>query len=171
MRLTLLSLLFACASTHAAEYANTLGGVFIDPHVAAGYTNRYGTTFLLGVDVGYMMTDQISAGVGVFGQFGERPSRDRALGGGPFVQFLQPVTPFLTFSAREDIDYVDQRLPVGSDTYVSQNGLVSFTTVGLHLKLANFFGVSGGYRLALGLSNSDLGTDRSMPFVGFSIGF
>jgi hypothetical protein len=170
MRLLLIPFLLLGVSVHASEYANSLGGFYVDPHVAVGASSVQGTTFLLGVDVGYMVTDQISAGVGVFGQFGETPSRDRILGGGPFAQFIQPVTPFLTFSAREDIDYVDVRRPY-DDTYETLTGLASFTTVALHLKLAHLFGVTGGYRAALGLSDPDLGKGRSMPFLGFSIGF
>ena len=155
--------------THAADYANELGAIFIDPHVAVGANSNQGTTALVGVDAGVLFTNEISGGLGVYGAIGEKGAHDREIGGGPFVRYARPLSEFLVFSIREDVDYVDQRRPIGDD-YRTLTGVVSFTTVGVHISLARAIGVSLGYRASVGLNESDLGKGRSMPFLGFSIG-
>lgn len=167
--LTLFSILMSCAGAGAADYANELGAFFLDPHVAVGTNSNQGTTALIGADAGFILSPQISAGLGVYGAIGERGSRDREVGGGPFVRFAQPLGEFLIFSVREDLDYVDQRRPLG-DSYRTYTGAVSFTTVGLHVSLSRAIGVSFGYRASIGLNQTDLGHGRSMPYFGFSLG-
>lgn len=164
------------SATHAHAYDE--GEVFVDPHVAVGYNVAQGTNFLVGLDLGYGITDQLAAGVGAFYSAGQRPEHDRAIGGGPFVAFFQPVASFLTFSVREDIDHIDQRTPViytdvgGSERYTHDNehGVASITSVGIHLHVAETFGISVGYRAYLALSNTDIARNRSGTFLGFSIG-
>lgn len=155
------------------------GEVFLDPHVAVGYNVVQGTYFLLGADAGYALTDQIAAGVGAFYSFGKRPEHDRTIGAGPFVAYVQPIVSFLTASVREDIPYVDQRTPVltrasdGSESFdhIQEHGVESITSVGLHLRVGRVFGISGGYRALIPLSNTNVAKDRSGTFLGFSIGF
>lgn len=154
------------------------GGLFVDPHVAVGYNVAQGTNFMAALDVGYGLSERLAAGVGAYFSAGEHPTHDREIGAGPFVAYFQPLTPFLTAHVREDVDYIDQRDPIlvsdggGSQSYahVTETGMASVTSLGLHLSVARAFGVSAGYRAVMALSNTDLGKNRSGFFFGFSIG-
>jgi hypothetical protein len=170
--ISILMLLISAATT---AYADEAGHVYFDPHIGVGFNQAQGTYVSIGADVGYGLSEQLSTGVGVYYAAGNRPNDDREIGGGPFVTFFQPVTSFLVAHIREDINYIDQRTPVdlGNDrfTHVTDTGVASITSVGLHLILSSNLGISGGYRAVLPLSNSDLGKDRSGTFLGVSIGF
>lgn len=171
----ILLLLFTFSST---AFAYEPGEIFFDPHVAVGYNVAQGTNFMVGVDLGYAISEQLAAGVGGHYSAGRRPEHDRAIGAGPFVTFFQPLASILVFSVREDIAYLDQRNPVlvtdtsGREawTHTNEHGVASVTSVGLHLSLTPNFGVSAGYRAVLALSNTDIARDRSGTFLGFSIG-
>lgn len=177
MKFAALALTLLMFSIPALAYEG--GDMFLDPHVAVGYNVAQGTYFLVGVDAGYAITDQLAAGVGGFYQAGKRPEHDRAIGGGPFVTYYQPLASFLVASVREDLDYIDQRAPVltthtdGTESYSHENqfGTASITSVGLHVRVSRNLGLSAGYRVVLALSNTDIGKDRSGTFLGISIGF
>lgn len=165
----------ALMCTGFTAFASQDGEFFLDPHIGLGFNVAQGTYVSLGADAGYALSEQLSAGVGAYYAAGRRPDHDREIGGGPFVMFFQPLTTFLVAHIREDIDYIDQRTPVdlGADrfTHVTDYGVASITSIGLHLILSSHFGISGGYRAVLPLSNSDLGKDRSGTYLGASIGF
>ena len=175
MHLLILAAITGMATfTGARASAFETGGIFVDPHVAVGYNVAQGSFYLLGADVGFALSDQLAVGVGGFYAAGKRPTHDREFGYGPFVSYVQPLTPFLFATVREDIDYIDQHNPVqlsdGTYTHVTETGTASITTVGVHVTLGGVVGLSGGYRAVLALNNSDLGKDRSGVFVGFSVG-
>jgi hypothetical protein len=164
-KLSCLPVLFLISTS---AFALQSGEYFLQPNVAVGYNAAQGTFYMLGLDAGYLVTDQLTAGVGAFYSFGNHPEHDREIGGGPFAQFDQPLTSFLIASVREDVDYIDQRDPVlVGDTYthVNENGVVSVTSLGLRLYFTRNFGVMGGYRGVLSLSNTDLGKSRSGTFL------
>jgi hypothetical protein len=133
----------------AGAFAHADSDFFFLPRAAVGYNVAQGTYFTV----------------------------DREIGGGPFVSYVQPLTSFLMFSAREELDYIDMYIPKKTLTlsgtewsHESENGVASSTSVGVHLFLTKHFVISGGYRLMVGLSNSKLGKDRSGTFFGLSFG-
>jgi len=175
----MIKLIFALLmSLSAPAMAYQAGEFFVDPHLAVGYNVAQGTNFMLGLDIGYGISDQLAAGVGAQYSAGKRPEHDQAIGAGPFVSFFQPLTSFLLFSIREDISYMDQRNPyvttdiVGNETWshTKETGVASITSVGLHLHITDNLGVSAGYRAVMALSNTDIARDRSGTFLGVSIG-
>lgn len=174
MRFIFLALTLVSNSALAYE----AGDIFIDPHIAVGANVAQGTFVLAGLDAGFAVTDQVAVGVGGYYSFGEHPSDDREIGAGPFASFVQPLTSFLTAHIREDVDYIDQRSPIQvvssrggvSYTHISNTGIASITSVGLHVKITSMLGISAGYRGVISLANSDIGRDRSGLFLGASIG-
>jgi hypothetical protein len=171
MRALLIILLLSVSSAWASEE----GSFFFDPHVAVGFNQAQGTYLLGGLDLGYYLSEQLAVGVGGYYAAGEHPTLDREFGGGPFATYFQPLTSFLIAQVREDVDYIDQRTPLkdglGNDVdYVTETGVASITTLALHVRFTPNFGISGGYRAVLSLSNSDLGKNRSGTFLGISIG-
>lgn len=165
-------------SLSVPAFAYNAGEFFVDPHVAVGYNVAQGTNFMLGLDIGYGISEQIAAGVGAQYSAGKRPEHDQAMGAGPFVTFFQPLTSFLVFSLREDVSYIDQRNPYriinasGVETWghTKEMGVASVTSVGVHLHITPNLGISGGYRAVMALSNTDIARDRSGTFLGISIG-
>ena len=146
---------------------------FFDPHIAVGYNPAQGTNYRLGADIGVHLDENFRVGVGGYYSAGERPRHDREIGAGPFVGYVQPVTTFLMFSARQEIDYVDQRYPykIGQDWFHDEEyGVISATTGAVHIYFTPNFVVSGGYRLVIALNNSRLDDDRSGAFFGFGFG-
>ncbi|NJL26322.1 MAG: hypothetical protein HC902_15015 [Calothrix sp. SM1_5_4] len=154
------------------------GALYADPYAAVGYNPIQGTSFRLGLDLGYGIHEQMAAGVGAYFAAGERPSHDREIGAGPFVSFFQPLTGFLFAHIRQEINYVDLFYPYkktdlsGEVTYdhTHETGVISATTLGGHLSFTRNFGVSAGYRAVLALSNTALDDDRSGWYFGFSLG-
>lgn len=151
---------------------------FFDPYIAVGFNPAQGTHFRGGVDVGLEYSEQIRYGIGAFASAGERPGDDRELGIGPFVGFVQPLTSFLIFTARQEIDYIDMHVPQEEyrangtvrEFYTEENGVASVTSAALHVRLTPNFIISGGYRFVLGLTNEALDDDRSGAFAGLSVG-
>lgn len=168
-----LLLLFLLVSTAAHAYQS--GDFVFDPHIGIGFNEAQGTYVIGGLDVGYARTDRLILGVGAYYAAGSHPNDDREIGGGPFAAYYQPLTSFLVAHIREDLDYIDQRTPIdlGDEhfTHATDRGLASITTFGLHVLFSSNFGISGGYRAVLPITNSDLGRNRSGAFLGFSIGF
>lgn len=171
MNKLIVALLFVCGAAHAD------GDFFFRPRASVGYNIAQGTFFMLGADAGTWFTENIAGGVTAYYAAGEHASHDREIGGGPFVTYVQPLTSFLMFSAREEVDYIDMYIPVktvsasGTEwSHVGETGVASSTSVGLHVFLGKHFVVSGGYRLMVGLTNSRLGEDRSGTFLGFAVG-
>lgn len=165
-------------SLSAPAFAYEAGEFFVDPGVAVGYNVAQGTNLMLGLDIGYAVTEQIAAGVGAWYSAGKRPEHDQAIGAGPFVSYFQPLLTFLNFSLRQDIAYIDQRNPYrivsasGAETWghTKEMGVASVTSVALHMHLTRNLGISGGYRAVMALSNTDIARDRSGTFFGIAIG-
>lgn len=171
MNKLILTLLFVCGAAHAES------DFFFRPRASVGYNVAQGTFFMLGADAGTWFTENIAGGVTAYYAAGEHPSHDREIGGGPFVTYVQPITSFLMFSAREEVDYIDMFIPEKTVTtsgtewdHERENGVASSTSVALHVFFGKHFVVSGGYRLMVGLTNSKLGEDRSGTFLGFAVG-
>jgi len=160
-----------------SAFAAAPGDWFFDPHLSVGYNTIQGTHYRLGVDGGMYFDENIRFGVGAYYVAGEKPQYDREIGAGPFVGYVLPLTSFLVFSAREDIDYVDVRYPIEittvngrEDSYAKETGVISATSAALHIFFTPNFVVSGGYRYVLALSNSALDNGRSATFLGFAFG-
>ncbi len=158
-------------------WAYSPGDVFLDPHVAIGFNPAQGTHYVLGADLGYAYDENLAFGVGAYYSFGEQPSHDREIGGGPFVSYLQPLTSFLVASLRQEINYVDLYDPIKTETasgtqysHNRETGVASVTRAGLHVAFTRHFGLAVGYRLVIGLTNNSLDNGRSGAFLGFSIG-
>lgn len=171
--LSLLLLFIFSLKVHAAAP----GDWFFDPHASVGFNTIQGTHFRLGLDGGLYYSENIRLGVGAYYTAGEKPQYDREIGAGPFVGYVMPLTSFLVFSAREDVDYVDARYPIKvttsgltEDSYVKETGVISATSAGLHIFFTPNFVVSGGYRLVLAIDNSALDDGRSATFLGFAFG-
>lgn len=171
--LLILSVFFLSHSALAGEP----GDWFFDPHVSVGFNTVQGTNFRLGADLGMFVTENIRGGLGGYYVFGEQPQYDREIGAGPFVDYVLPLTSFLVLSAREEVDYVDARVPITvttvngpEDSYEKLNGVNSATSVGVHVFFTPNFVVSGGYRAVLALTNSKLDDGRSGTFLGFAFG-
>ncbi len=167
-----ISIFIFCFSAHAYSP----GRFYFDPHLAVGTNLAQGTHFIAGVDLGYAIDERWAAGVGVYYSAGEQPKHDREMGAGPFVSYFYPFTSFFIAQFRQELNYVDLNDPIKTITpngtvYSHENytGMASHTTAGVHLLFMNF-GVSVGYRLVLGLTNSHLDDGRSGPYLGFSIG-
>lgn len=155
-------------------FAAGMDNWFFHPGVGLGVNSAQETYFRLGVDLGLHLNENFSTGVSAFYSAGARPEHDRAIGAGPFVGYTYPVFEFLSVSAREDVDYVDQRNPVllrGSTyTHDQEYGIASTTYAGVNISFTRHFGVSVGYALVVGLTNSALGDGRSGITGGLSIG-
>ena len=160
--------LILCSAAQGAE----VGGLYIDPRLAVGFNSAQGTHYMVGLDVGYAIDEHWSAGVGAYGSAGEEPKHDRELGVGPFVGFAYPLGAMLTGHLRQEVNYVDLYEPIKTgSTYDHERemGVASVSQAGLHLHLGPL-GVALGYRLVVGLTNSDLDDGRSGTFLGFAIG-
>lgn len=168
--LYLLPLLLAATTASALD----LGPVSLNAHGIVGHNVSQGTYYGLGADLSANIEDRLAVGVGGFYTAGEHPTQDREMGAGPFVAYSYPLVNFLIASAREDLDYIDQRNPyttnTGSLDYHSSFGMASITSVALSLFVTRNLGISAGYRFALGLNNSDLGKDHSGFFFGLAFG-
>ena len=158
-------------------FAAQAGDWFLDPQASVGFNTVQGTNIRLGLGLGMYFTENITGGVGAYYAFGEKPQSDREIGTGPFVGYVFPATSFLLFSARQEIDYVDARIPATvttangpEDSYVKENGVLSATSVAVHVYFTPNFVVTGGYRAVLALTNSELDDGRSGTFLGFAFG-
>lgn len=174
MRAWILSLFFL-TSIPAAAYS--AGDFYLDPNVAVGWNPAQGTHYMLGADAGYAWDENISFGLHGYYSFGEQPNHDREIAGGPFVSYVQPFTEWLTGSLRQEINYVDLYDPIKTQTasgvvytHRQEMGLASVSRAGIHLSFSRNFGLSVGYRLVVGLSNTSLDNGRSGAFVGLAIG-
>jgi hypothetical protein len=170
-----MKLLFCAPLLIFALGANGLqiGDYHLDARISAGHNNAQGTYGSIGADFYTFVKDHFAAGVGAYYAAGEHPSIDREIGAGPFVSYGYPLLDFLTASARQDIDYIDQKSPVlhndGSYTSQSAYGMASITSIGLNLAFSRGFGVGVGYRFALSLNNSGLENNRSGLFFGLGL--
>lgn len=147
-------------------------GLYWAPNIGVGFNTVQQTYYRIGLDIGYQLDENIYFGVGAYYAFGDHPSDDREIGGGPFIGYHLPIIEMLSLEFREDIDYVDERNPVllddGTYTYTPAYGLESATYAGVHLQFGRSFGVSGGYRLVVG--NNTLVDGRSGAVLGLTIG-
>ena len=168
-------LVFICATGTTSTFAHAEYEWFFSPAIGAGTNSAQQTYVSLGADLGVFIDENFSAGVGAYYSFGARPEHDREIGAGPFVGYHYPLLKFLSFNARQSILYVDQRNPVelsnGSYTHTDEKGVASATYAGVHLNVGDHLGVSVGYRLVVGLSNSALDDGRSGLAFGIGIGF
>lgn len=150
------------------------GGIFFYPTAGIGTNSAQETFYRLGVDLGYYYDENISFGVSGFYAAGSHPEHDRSIGAGPFVGYSYPLLKFLSLNLREDLDYVDQRNPIkrsdGSYTHDDEAGVASTTYAGVHIRFTRNLGVSIGYALVVGITNSDLGDGRSGVSAGISLG-
>ena len=154
------------------------GDFYFDPHGAVGYNPAQGTHFMLGVDLGMEITENLRGGLGAYFAAGEQAEHDREYGVGPFATYVQPMTSFLVGQLRQEVNYVNLHDPIKTQTasgitytHNEEEGFVSVTSASLHVFFTRNFVLSGGYRFVLGLSNDALDDGRSGAFVGFSIGF
>ena len=168
----LMPLFFVAANASALE----IGAFNLDAHALVGSNVNQGTFYGIGADFYTHIEDRWAVGVGGFYTMGQHPSQDRVIGAGPFTSYGYPITSFLIASAREDLDYVDERSPFINTTtnswdYNSYSGMMSITTLSLGLYFTQHFGVSVGYQIDLGLNSSSLGQGESGFIFGlmFSI--
>lgn len=175
-KIILVFLLQLAAQAHAQSFFEP-DQFFLDPRLAVGFNPAQGTFFLAGLDLGYGFTENIAGGIHGYYAGGETPEHDREIAGGGFAVYAQELASFLTGQIRQELNYVDQRDRV--TTYVNgqkqyshtaDTGVASVTYAGLHFRFTENFGVSGGYRLVLGLTNDDIGHKRSGTFFGLTIG-
>lgn len=173
MNLRIISLLIVLLVGVTAQAED---GLFLLPNVAVGFNSVQGTFYRLGLDLGYRLDNNYYFGVGGYYAMGDHPDDDREIGGGPFVGVIAPVTDWLNFQMREDIDYVDERNPIlltaNPDTYTydALSGMISATYAGVQIWFTRNFGVSAGYRLEIGLTKSSLADGRSGTVLGVTIG-
>ncbi len=171
----LFAILLSCvpALSHAAT-----GDFYFDPHGAVGFNPAQGTHFMLGVDLGMELTENLRGGIGAYGSFGEEPEHDREFGVGPFATYVQPFASFLVGQLRQEINYVNLHDPIKTVTatgttytHTEEEGVASVTSASIHIFFTRNFVLSGGYRFVLALSNDALDDGRSGAFVGLSLGF
>lgn len=169
--LLILPLVWLPASASAME----IGAFNLDAHGIVGSNVSQGTYYGAGLDFYTYVEDRLAVGIGGYYTAGEHPNQDREIGVGPFVSYNYPLLSWLVASAREDLNYLDERNPfvnTANNTldYHSSYGIASITSVGLSLFFTHNFGVSAGYRAALGLNNSDLAKDHSGFYFGVAFG-
>jgi hypothetical protein len=150
---------------------------YIVPGVSVGHNEVQGTHTTFGLDIGVHYDENIDFGVGGYFGAGEHPEHDREMGVGPFASYAYPIAKILTAKIREDISWVDVNIPIetvsaSGSTYTHENetGVISSTSLGLHLSFTQNFGISAGYRIVVALANEDLDDDRSGYFFGLTIG-
>ena len=156
-----------------AQAQSNAQGWSLRPAFGAGYNKAQGSYYSLGLSLQNWWSESILLGIGAYYSVGSPSVSTQGYGAGPFVAYFYPVTEFLTFEAREAIEYVSQRTPLAIDDtqYVTDQGVISATSVGLHLNLLDHVGLSGGYRYVLAIDNSDLDDDRSGVYLGLGIYF
>lgn len=168
---------FAALFLLLANTARAESSYFLTPSIGAGYNTSQGSYIRAGLDLGMYIDENLYAGVGGYYGAGQRPEHDREIGGGPFVGYVVPLTSFLSAQLREDMDYVDVREPFvqsrNPDVYNHDNvyGIESSTYAGLQLAFTRNFGISAGYRVVVGLSNSSIASGRSGVSYGLTLGF
>ena len=166
------SWLFALALTFVTWQARA--DIYVLPNLGAGYDAAQGTFYRVGLDVGYTLDQNWYFGWGAYYAAGEHPSDDREIGTGPFVGYNYPILSWLGLNLREDLLYVDEYnpeiYPDGTYTHEDLYGTESATYAGIHIAFTRNFGISAGYRLVLGISNTALATDRSGTVLGLTIG-
>src|SRR5437868_5629978 len=127
--LTLPLLLFT-----SGAFAFEIGSFRLDAHAGAGSNGEQGVYYTLGADFYTFIEDHLAVGVGGYYSAGNHPNWDREIGGGPFASYSYPLLSFLVPSIREDIDYIDERVPILSYytgqpyDYKSYYGVASITS-------------------------------------------
>jgi hypothetical protein len=170
-----LILLLAFCSFSTAHAALTDSWFFL-PSIGVGFNSAQGNSVRAGLDLGVNFDDNFYGGVGAYYAAGAHPDHDREMGVGPFAGYAYPVLSWLSLHLREDIDFVDQRTPIlhsGNPDYYTHDqdsGMLSYTYAGIHLSFTRNFGISAGYRVAVGLSKSSLADGRSGTALGLTIG-
>ena len=164
--------LFFCASASGAEREPW----FITPFAAVGVNSQQGTGFILGLDVGLRMDDHWKVGVTGHYAAGNSPEKDREYGAGAFASYAHRLGDMFVAHGRQEIGYLDVRNPIDPEplvgsTYESEDGLAATTTLGFTTYFTDHLALSVGYRIVLGLTNSDLGDGRSGPTFGIILGF
>jgi len=175
-KLSVALILLATALGYGTAHANE--SLFFNPMIGVGFNEAQGTVYRIGLEAGVFLDPFLAVGIGGYYGAGKNPTHDREIGGGPFASYSLPlIPPVLTAHLRQEINYVDVRIPqlIGTppeyNDHRTEHGVASVTSVGLHIAFTQNFGVSGGYRLTLALTNSDIAKDRSGPYAGISIGF
>ena len=151
-------------------------GFAFDPSLVFGYTQDQGSYARFGLDLKYKLNDELSTGLhGYYAAGSSRPETNREIGGGWFLGYVQPVAELIFLTLRQEINYVDQvdpknprLMPDGTFSYRRESGVISATSLGVHLQIENF-GVSAGYRQVVGISRTELGDGRSGMFLGLGI--
>lgn len=149
------------------------------PSFTVGYNQVQKSYYSVGLSLQSWATENVLWGAGGYFSSGSDGNQSREIGAGPFVAFFLPVSEELTFQLRQEVNYIDQHQPVPDDNdpttpdndFTTENGVVSVTSLGAHLKIIEHFGMSGGYRLVVAISNDKLDDDRSGPFLGIAISF
>lgn len=148
---------------------------YIRPSAAVGFNSSQGTFVSLGLDLGLVLTENWRTGLTGHYSSGDEPRRDREYGGGAFFSYAQKIGELFVGHVREEVVYVDLRNPItpaneNDPDYENETGIASSTTAGVTMFISDNVSISGGYRLTLGLTNSDLGKGRSGPVIGILIG-
>lgn len=157
-------------------HAETDGRWFFSPTFGVGFNTVQKTYFRAGLDLGMHIDENFYAGVGGYYAAGSHPEHDREIGGGPFAGYVYPLASFIDFELREDVDYVDEYIPVLNTgnpdfyTHTQDYGVISGSYAGVHLSFGRNFGLSVGYRLVVGLSKASLADGRSGTCLGILIG-
>lgn len=145
-------------------------GLYFRPFAAVGFNSKQGTGFLFGADIGSDWDENWSVGLTFHFSAGDQPNRDLEYGGGAYLGFTQLFSEVFVASAREEVDHLTLRNPTPGNSYETEQGIASITSVGITLLLSERISISAGYRLVLGLTNSDLGNGRSGPTLGLTVG-
>lgn len=170
LALTFFTLLIASPKLHAQE------SWFFHPGVSVGTNSAQGSYVNFGIDLGVYLDENFYTGVGGFYGAGVRPEHDRAMGGGPFLGYSYRFVSFLSGHLREDIQYVDERVPIlnyGNPDYYTHDtiyGIQSATYAGVHFSFTDNFGFSLGYRWVVGISRAELSDGRSGVTFGLTLG-
>lgn len=148
---------------------------FFRPSIGVGFNSQQGTSLMFGADLGVAFMERWRAGLTGHYAMGEDPERDREYGGGVFAGYSLPLSSVFVAHGREEIGHLDVRNPIDpkpatGPTYESETGVASTTSFGLTTYFTDNLAVTLGYRLVLGLTNSDLGDGRSGPTIGLLIG-
>jgi hypothetical protein len=175
MRMIISSLFLACLFISSLAQAQE-GSLYMRPHIGVGFNSQQGTSLIFGLDIGMALDQNYRFGITGYYSSGDKPELDRETGGGFFGSYSQGITESLIVHARQEIVYMDVRNPLDPEPtvgrkYETEYGVASATSAGITFYITNNFALSAGYRLVIGLTNSDLGDGRSGPTLGLLFGF
>lgn len=162
-------LIFVCAPTFAQRSAESSWE--LRPAFGVGYNEAQGSYYSAGLSLQNWWNDSVLIGVGGYYSVGSPSVSTQGFGAGPFAAYFYPIADFLTAEIRQGVDYVSQRTPLDTNEseYTTENGVVSATSAGLHVRFSDYFGISGGYRYVLSLGDRDLDKGRSGMYLGLAV--